>query len=186
MNKKALIYNATLELISKNGFLGTPMSKIAKEAGVSVGSIYHYFSGKEELINTLYLDIKKKFIDNIAMEINSNLPIVQNLQQLLENVFNYYFKNWKDLSYVEQYENSLLIDHKIHAKTAELLTPVLLLFEKASDERIVKHLRSEILMSLSFGATIFLAKSYISQGMILNYDQIKPELIAVWDMIKSD
>jgi AcrR family transcriptional regulator len=186
MKKKAAIYRATLDLIAKNGFLGSPMSQIAREAGISVGIIYHYFSGKEELINTIYLDIKKKFIDNIVLQLDSDLPVRQNLQQLLENVFIYYFKNWKDLSYVEQYENSLLIDHTIHAKVAGLLFPVLQLFDKAKDERIIKSLQTEILISLSFGAAIFLAKSYISQGMILNNDQMKPELGAVWDMIKSD
>jgi AcrR family transcriptional regulator len=186
MRKKDVIYRTTLELIAKNGFLETPMSKIAKEAGLSVGIIYHYFSGKEELINTLYLNIKKKFVDNIALQLNSDLSIRQNLQQLLENVFNYYFKNWKDLSYIEQYENSLLIDHKTHARASEFIVPVLQLFERASKEKIIKPLRSETLMSLSFGATIFLAKTYISQGMILNNEQIKNELDAVWDMIKSD
>ena len=49
---------------------------------------------------------------------------------------------------------------------------------------ILKPLRTEILISLSFGAVVFLAKSYISLGMILNDQQIDTELNAVWDMIK--
>ncbi len=38
-DKRDAILKATLNLVSENGFHGTPMSKIAKEAGVSAGII---------------------------------------------------------------------------------------------------------------------------------------------------
>jgi TetR/AcrR family transcriptional regulator, repressor of fatR-cypB operon len=183
-DKKLAIYRATRELISKNGFHGTPMSQIAREAEVSVGNIYHYFPSKEELLNKLYLEIKKKFAAHVIGLLNYDLPDDENLQQMLFNIFNYYFENWKDLSFVEQYENSPLIDHASHKSTAVLLIPIIQLFEKAKKKMILKPLRTEILISLSFGAVVFLAKSYISLGMILNDQQIDTELKAVWDMIK--
>jgi AcrR family transcriptional regulator len=185
MKKKDAIYRATLDLIAVNGFLGTPVSSIAKEAGLSVGIIYHYFSGKEELLNKLYLEIKKKFTRHLILLLDKNLNTEQNLQLLLHNVFNYYSSNWKDLSYVEQYENSQLIDHATNETVSEFLLPIIQLFEKANEEQIIKPLRSEILMSMSFGATIFLAKAYISQGMIIDTEKINTEISAVWDMIKT-
>jgi len=51
-DKKALVLQATLELISEQGFYATPMSQIAKKANVAVGTIYLYFPNKEGLINT--------------------------------------------------------------------------------------------------------------------------------------
>lgn len=38
-DKRQAILEATLRLISENGFHGTAMSKVAKEAGVSAGII---------------------------------------------------------------------------------------------------------------------------------------------------
>jgi TetR/AcrR family transcriptional regulator, repressor of fatR-cypB operon len=186
MNTKTAIYNATLDLIAVNGFLGTPVSMIAKKADISVGSIYHYFSGKEELLKLLYLHTKMNFIRSIINSLNKDLLPGQNLQLLLHSVFNYYSKNWKDLSFVEQYENSQLIDSETHEKVAESMVPLVQLFEKAKDEKIIKPLQSEMLISLSFGATIFLAKAYISRGMMLDFGKIEPELAAVWDMIRTD
>jgi len=183
-DKKSAIYRSTLELISKNGFHGTPMSQIARDANLSIGIIYHYFSGKEELLNMVYLDIKKKFADYVIQLLNDDLSPEENLKLVFFNIFHYYFENWKDLSFVEQYENSPLIDHATHESTAVLLIPIIQLFEKAKKEMILKPLRTEILISLSFGAVVFLAKSYISLGMILNDQQIDTELNAVWDMIK--
>ena len=60
-DKRAAILAATLRLISKNGFHGTAMSKVAKEAGVSAGIIYHYFDSKDELMDELYKEIKRNF-----------------------------------------------------------------------------------------------------------------------------
>jgi AcrR family transcriptional regulator len=59
-DKRQAILDATLRLISKNGFHGTAMSKVAQEAGVSTGIIYHYFDSKDELIDELYKAIKRK------------------------------------------------------------------------------------------------------------------------------
>ena len=47
-DKRTAILQATLRLISENGFHGTAMSKVAKEAGVSAGIIYHYFDSKDD------------------------------------------------------------------------------------------------------------------------------------------
>ena len=52
-DKRRAILDATLRLVSKNGFHGTAMSKLAREAGVSAGIIYHYFEGKDHLIDEL-------------------------------------------------------------------------------------------------------------------------------------
>lgn len=57
---KQKIIDASIELFSEFGFAGTPISKIAKEAGVSKGLIYNYFETKE--------DIVKGIIDSLLEE----------------------------------------------------------------------------------------------------------------------
>lgn len=74
-DKKALILNATLELISEQGFHGTPVSQIAKRANVAVGTIYLYFPNKEDIINTLYIDIKTKLAQYILKNYSESMTI---------------------------------------------------------------------------------------------------------------
>ena len=52
-DKKSALLNATLTLVNNHGFHNTPMSKIAKLAGVSPATIYLYFEHKQDLINSL-------------------------------------------------------------------------------------------------------------------------------------
>jgi AcrR family transcriptional regulator len=50
---KAAIMQAALELFAQRGFDATSISQIAKEAGISKGLMYNYFSSKEELLKAI-------------------------------------------------------------------------------------------------------------------------------------
>ena len=45
------ILRIAAEEFADKGFAGTAISSIAKKAGVSVGVIYKYYAGKEDLFN---------------------------------------------------------------------------------------------------------------------------------------
>ncbi|MBW7455326.1 TetR/AcrR family transcriptional regulator [Paenibacillus sepulcri] len=47
------IMAAALQVFARRGIIGTKMSMIAAEAGISHGLLYHYFKSKDELFTTL-------------------------------------------------------------------------------------------------------------------------------------
>ena len=52
------IVDAAMRLFREGGYDATTMRAIADEAGVSLGSTYYYFSGKEELVQAFYDQIQ--------------------------------------------------------------------------------------------------------------------------------
>ena len=52
--KRQDIIDVAAELFQENGYDRTTMRAIAKEAGVSVGNAYYYFSSKEQLVQGFY------------------------------------------------------------------------------------------------------------------------------------
>ena len=56
-DKRDAILAAALRVIPRLGLHNAPISAIAREAGVAVGTLYLYFGGKEEMINALYLHV---------------------------------------------------------------------------------------------------------------------------------
>ncbi|WP_170936477.1 TetR/AcrR family transcriptional regulator [Paenibacillus aquistagni] len=48
--RKLRIINATNRVISRVGIAGTTMRKIADEAGLSTGALYHHYKSKEEIL----------------------------------------------------------------------------------------------------------------------------------------
>jgi AcrR family transcriptional regulator len=56
-DKRLAILDAAVRLIARSGLHNTPMSALAREAGVAAGTLYLYFPSKEAMINALYLDV---------------------------------------------------------------------------------------------------------------------------------
>ena len=78
MDRKERIEIAALELFCERGFHGTSVPAIAERAGVSVGLMYRYFTGKEELVNHLYRVWKERLRTFIEVRV---LPVEGYRQQ---------------------------------------------------------------------------------------------------------
>lgn len=86
-DKREAILAAATRVFAAQG-LSAPTASIASEAGVSNGSLFNYFQTKAELLNELYLDLKKE----MAAVSLQGLPIESNTQQ---QVF-YMWSRWMD------------------------------------------------------------------------------------------
>ncbi len=56
-DKRSAIISAAIRIIASQG-LGAPTATIAREAGVSNGSLFTYFETKAHLLNALYVELK--------------------------------------------------------------------------------------------------------------------------------
>jgi AcrR family transcriptional regulator len=69
---KKKVLTTALKLFAEKGFHATTTALIAKRAGVSEGTIYKYFSSKDELLSKLLqpilTDIKNSFFSNLDKE----------------------------------------------------------------------------------------------------------------------
>lgn len=61
-DKRNAILDSALHVFAEQG-LGAATAKIAKGAGVAEGTLFNYFSTKDELLNQLYLELKAEMRD---------------------------------------------------------------------------------------------------------------------------
>lgn len=61
-DRKGAVITATLKLISERGTSGIRLKDVAREAGISVGTIQHYFDSREDLIISAYQQHSKNVI----------------------------------------------------------------------------------------------------------------------------
>ena len=52
-DKLELIYEASIRILNKQGMDGLTTNRIAEVAGVSIGTLYQYFSNKQEILAAL-------------------------------------------------------------------------------------------------------------------------------------
>ncbi len=57
------ILDAALRLFTSNGYFNTSIHDIQREAGISIGSIYNHFGGKEGIAKALYHDLLAQMED---------------------------------------------------------------------------------------------------------------------------
>ncbi len=65
------ILRAAARLMGRHGSQSVSMQAIATEAGVSVGLIYRYFAGKEELLLAVIVDVLEQYIVRVPASISA-------------------------------------------------------------------------------------------------------------------
>lgn len=79
------ILNAGLDLFIRKGYAATKISDIAKQVGMSVGLLFHYFESKEKLYEEL---IKIGFSGPADVMVMANLPPIEFFEAAVNMIFN--------------------------------------------------------------------------------------------------
>ena len=86
-SRRAAILEAARNVFDARGYSPATVDEIAHKAGISKGSIYNYFSSKEDLFAEVFMEAFK--IEHADMDrlVREQLPASEKLQQLLDYVF---------------------------------------------------------------------------------------------------
>jgi len=84
--RKHQIIEAATTVFARLGFNQARMVDIAEEAGLSKGTIYWYFKGKDEIISAILENMLKREVSQMDNALNNGLPAKENLQQFTECV----------------------------------------------------------------------------------------------------
>jgi TetR/AcrR family fatty acid metabolism transcriptional regulator len=79
VDKRRLILDAAVRVFARRGFHHCRVSDVADEAGVAYGLVYHYFSSKDEILNTLFLERWQIMLDAIAEIDSRDVPAREKL-----------------------------------------------------------------------------------------------------------
>ncbi|MBB1078508.1 TetR/AcrR family transcriptional regulator [Limosilactobacillus sp. STM2_1] len=74
---KKKVLQTALTLFANNGFHATTTAKIAKQAGVSEGTIYKYFNSKDDLLAKLLQPILLEIKDNFFSDIDYSADLTE-------------------------------------------------------------------------------------------------------------
>jgi AcrR family transcriptional regulator len=180
-DKRKVILNAALTLITSNGFHGTSIKMIAKEANIAAGTIYIHFSNKEEMIIELYEEISKEINEIIQSSKSKNISTRENFLNIWTAILAFYISDPRKPEFVTQYTYTPYITTNF---SKLLLAPVQLFFEEAKTNKQIKDLPISALIALSHSPITSLVR-------MAKYDQIKLKNIEVnsyaeacWDAIK--
>jgi AcrR family transcriptional regulator len=87
-DKRNAILDAATRLFAERGLAAAPTSEISKWAGIADGTLFTYFRTKDDLINSLYREIKLELADAMM----SDFPRKKNVRTRLRHVWDRYVK----------------------------------------------------------------------------------------------
>jgi len=183
--KRADILKATLDLISEQGFHGTPISQVAVKAGVGVGTIYRYFESKEALINELFLEIKREFSQAMLMGFTTEASSEQIFRRIWLNTFHYCVQNPQKMIFLEQFHNSPFQTAETEATTLAYLAPIVSVFQSAIEAGEIKGIPFEMLTIFAYDVTVAHAKRHITGSLVMDDANLEMAVQASWDAIKA-
>jgi len=183
-DKRAAIFQATLELIAEHGFHGAPISLIAKRANVSAGTIYNYFEDKDDLIHSLYEDLETKNHPFITEGYSEDFPFRERFFILCRNIYHHLLDNPQLSRFIEQYYGSPYGLSRMRQKLDSASEPFQQLFNTGKKQQIIRELPHHLLFCLTFSPLTSAVRDHHS-GLFLLCDQYIEDLIeATWNAIK--
>lgn len=90
-DKLQLILDAAYDLFGSNGFYETKMSDIADKAGIAKGTLYLYFSSKEQLFAAMSRRDFDQFIAEVEFGLKQRASIEVSLRFIADHHLRYYY-----------------------------------------------------------------------------------------------
>ncbi len=180
-DKKRAIFESTLRLIEEFGFHGSPMSQIAQEADVAIGTIYHYFTSKDELIIQLFRYCMGNIQQATFKTGELAFPYSERFAQIWINLVKYYIEYPEVLSFVEQFFSSPYVKAKEGICFHDELSVFL---KEGIEEGYIKRLDINIISAAFIGTIAATAKRHINGRFTFKEDDMRNMVGIIWDGIK--
>jgi len=184
-DKRAAIIQATLELVSENGFHGAPMAMVAERAGVAAGTIYRYFESKDVLIAAAYGDLEER-LRRKALE---GYPEQGTPRDKFVHLARVLVRQWisspVEFRFLEQFHNSpygvALRRDKLLGKENDLCRDI---FLEGLAKRQVKDLPIPVLFALAFGPLIYISRDHNLGFFELDESMLQQAIDGCWNAVK--
>lgn len=183
--KKKAIFESTLELVRENGFHGTPMSLVAKKAGVAAGTIYHYFESKDALLIALYGYLRSQMFGEIMSDNDESQDFETRFFTFWKKYYHFYVQHPNVLYFVEQFVNSPYYD-RCPEKDYDRCQNVIANFLKPGIESgLLKNMDLKLLTILVHSSILTSAKVHLGNRTKITETEEKQVARYVWDGIRN-
>jgi len=182
--KKEALFEATIKLVNEIGFAASSVSKIAKEANVSSSTLYVFFTNKEDLLVSTYVEIKMDLSRAMLERFDDSLPIRDILKNAWFSMFDYISLKPHYFQFMEQFANSPYSDLVDREALEKHFVPLIEALQRGIDEKIIKNVDQNLLAAFLFHPLTRLANPRLCHGWELNQADLETAFGMAWDAIR--
>jgi AcrR family transcriptional regulator len=122
---KEKIFRAAQKLFVEKGYHNTSIPDIVKEAGVSTGAIYHYYSSKEELAKEIHRTAVEQYLEKYNEEVGSQQTSYDKIRAVTSLLFRWAENDPIMVQYLLYGRPNEILDKRLSVCSEEGLTTAL-------------------------------------------------------------
>ena len=144
---------AALKLFTERGFHGTSTAEISKEAGVATGTLFNYFPTKEDLINSLYFEVKGQLSQSMCKEIEIQNSFQDKLRKIWSNLIKWGINNQEEFLFVGQFCTSPYITKFTQEEVMKEYIFLQDLVNEGIKRGVIRDYSSELIIAMFYHAS---------------------------------
>ena len=151
--RRGKILDAALRCFSRSGLAETKMGDICAEASVSMGSVYHHFTGKDQLAAALYLEGLRDYQLGLLAELERHATAERGIRAIVAHHIDWVVRHsdWarflsqhRQAEFLREYETEIAAANDgFHAQVASWLLPFV---ERGEVARLPRELFTPVVM----------------------------------------
>ncbi|RYJ38466.1 TetR family transcriptional regulator [Flavobacterium anhuiense] len=180
INKEEIVKQKAIEMIVNQGIEGFGMNRLAKECGISVATLYIYYSDKEDLIRKIGIEIGQNFFEKMFDGFSTDMSFRDGLRNQWENRI-YFTQNFAlQATCFELLRHSTYGDAIIQEVTGEYKQMMTEFMLSAIERKELISVAYEVFWSIAYGSLYSLlefhrdGKSMSGKSFVLK-EEIKNE-----------
>ena len=182
--KKEAIFDATIALVNETGFAEASTAKIAKAANVSPATIYIYYKDKQDLLTSIYIEVKKRKSSATMEGFEASAPIKETFQKVWHNSFRFASTYQGYIQYIEQFANSPYYDLVDNTESDAMFQPVRSALAEAARQKLIRKVDFDMLVAFTFYPLAMLSNTRTTKNLRMTPKNIETAFEMAWAAIK--
>ena len=139
----------------------------------------------DELMDELYIEVKRNFGTSLADSFESDQPLRTQIHQMLATMIRYYIRRPLESAFLEQYSRSPYHRPEIELETVQYYLPLIEVFQRAKEEMIIKDLPESVVLAFTLDVATSLAQRHAAGFLELTDSLIEEVIDASWEAIRQ-
>jgi len=183
--KPGAILAAALELFAERGFHATSVPLVAERAGVSVGTLYHYFEHKEAIANAVYRRVRSEMERAVYRNLPAGVPPPERFRVLWQRAVAFAMARPLAFRFLELHHHGAYLDAASLALDQQIVAGAHDSMEVWRRSGVLKPVHDEVLAAFIDGAIKHLVRAAQAGRLELTPAVVDQAAACCWQAIKE-
>lgn len=182
MTTKEKILACAQKLFVKQGIDRTSTQQITEDVGVASGTLFVHFKTKQDLVDEIYLRIKRDAFHDLHESVDDSLSVGENVINVSREIIEYFLSHYDDFLFLDMFERQIDISPAVMKKAREEYAAFARIVNAWIDQGAFRDIDQGLLQGIIWSMITAFVKHYHASGSRIVQDK---DVEAIWDAVRA-